>query len=51
MPGAIALVVIMILAVPVILMSMMGIAGLMSWVLTADAEERHAGSELIDLNT
>ena len=40
----------MIVTVPIVLVSMMGIAGLMSWVLTADAEERHAGSELIDLN-
>jgi uncharacterized oligopeptide transporter (OPT) family protein len=48
--GPILLAVGMALFVPMFLMSMMAIAGLMSWVLTADAEERFAGSELVDLN-
>lgn len=50
MLGAIALVIAMVLFIPMFLMSMMAIAGLMSWVLTSDAEDRHAGSELVDLN-
>lgn len=50
MLGAVALIVGMIVFIPVFLMSMMAIAGLMSWALPADAEDRHAGSELIELN-
>ena len=50
MLGAIVLAVAMVLFIPVFLMSMMGIAGVFSWLLTSDAERRHAGSELVDLN-
>ena len=38
------------LFVPVFLMSMGGIAAVLGGFLKADAEERHAGSELVDLN-
>jgi hypothetical protein len=48
--GAIVLVIAMVLFIPMFLVSMMGIAGLMSWVLTTDGEDRHEGSELIALN-
>ena len=50
MLGAIVLVIGMVLFIPMFLVSMMGIAALMSWMLTGDAEDRHAGSELIELN-
>jgi hypothetical protein len=48
--GAIALIIAMVLFIPVFLMTMMGIAALMDWALTTDAEERYEGSELVELN-
>lgn len=50
MLGAILLVVVFLLFVPVFLMSMGGIAALLGGFLKADAEDRHEGSELIELN-
>mgnify|MGYP000234543252 CR=1 FL=1 len=50
MPGAV-LIVIALLVFPVIaIMGSVTIAGLLGWALNRDAEERHEGSELIDVN-
>lgn len=50
MPGAIAIIVAL-LAFPVIaIMGSVTIAALLGWALNRDAEERHEGSELIDVN-
>ena len=50
MLGGIAVVVAMLVLVPVVLMSGMAVAAILDHVLTTDAEARHEGSELIDLN-
>lgn len=50
MLGAILLAVAFVAFVPVFLMSMGGIAALLGTFLKDDAEERYAGSELVDLN-
>lgn len=51
MLGAIVLAAAFLVFVPVFLMSMGALAGVLGTLLTADAEQRHEGSELIDLNT
>lgn len=51
MLGAILLVIAFVLFVPMFLMSMGAVAGLLGAFLKSDAEERHAGSELVELNT
>jgi hypothetical protein len=50
MLGAIILAVAFVVGVPVLLMSLGGLAALLGTLLTGDAEDRHAGSELIELN-
>ena len=51
MLGAIVLVIALLVVIPVtVLMTGAVIAAVMGWRLKDDAEERHAGSELIDLN-
>jgi hypothetical protein len=50
MLGAIILAVAFVIFVPVLLMSLGGIAALLGTFLEDDAEARHAGSELIELN-
>ena len=50
MLGAIVLVVAMLLLIPVVLASGGVMAAILGSFLKADAEERHAGSELVDLN-
>ncbi|MEN3271510.1 MAG: hypothetical protein V7636_271 [Actinomycetota bacterium] len=50
MLGGIAIVVVMLMLVPIVLMSGMALAAVLDHVLTTDAEARHEGSELIDLN-
>jgi hypothetical protein len=50
MLGAIILAVAFVIFVPVLLMSLGGIAALLGTFLEDDAEVRHAGSELIELN-
>jgi hypothetical protein len=49
MLGAIVLAIAFVLFVPVLLMSLGAIAAVLGTFLKADAEERHAGSELIEL--
>jgi len=51
MLGAIILAVAFVIFVPVFLMSMGALAGVLGTFLKDDAEQRHEGSELIDLNT
>ena len=51
MLGAILLAVVLVIGIPVgLLMSGALGAGLLGWALASDAERRHEGSELIDLN-
>ena len=50
MIGAIVLVVAMVLFIPMVLVSGMVASSILSFALTKDAEARHEGSELIDLN-
>lgn len=50
MLGVIVLAVAFAVFVPVFLMSMGAVAGVLGAFLKSDAEERHAGSELIELN-
>ena len=50
MLGGIVIVVVLLAIVPVVLMSGMVVAAILDHVLTTDAEARHEGSELIDLN-
>ncbi|GAC1363731.1 MAG: hypothetical protein NVSMB4_19910 [Acidimicrobiales bacterium] len=50
--GAILVVVAVVLVLPpMFLMGGLIFSGVLGWLLKDDAEERHAGSELIDLNT
>ena len=48
--GVVALVLVFLVGIPIFLMSMGAIAGVLGSFLEDDAEQRHAGSELIDLN-
>ena len=50
MAGAIVLVVVMVLMVPLLLGTASLAAFVLGWSLTDDAEARHEGSDLIDLN-
>ena len=50
MAGAVAIVVDL-LVIPVgFLMTMTGVAGVLGWLLKSDADARHEGSELLELN-
>jgi hypothetical protein len=52
MTGAVIVAVIIVIVLPVTLMMSGGaVAGILGWALKDDAEDRHEGSELIDLNT
>jgi hypothetical protein len=48
--GGIIIVLAMLAIPPLVMMTGMAVAAVLDQVLTRDAEERHAGSELIDLN-
>ena len=51
MAGAIAIVLIIVIGLPVVLMvSGTIVAALIGWTATEDAKTRHEGSELIDLS-
>ena len=50
MLGGIVIVVVLLAIPPMVLMSGMALAAVLDHVLTTDAEARHAGSELLDLN-
>ena len=51
MLGALIIAFVIVVVLPVtILMSGAVVAGLMGWAATDDAEQRHEGSELIDLS-
>jgi hypothetical protein len=51
MLGAVVLVVAMLLFIPILLVSGGIAAAILGWALKSDAEERHAGSELVDLSS
>jgi len=48
--GGIVIVVVLLAIPPMVLMSGMALAAVLDHVLTTDAEARHEGSELVDLN-
>ena len=51
MAGAIALAVVLVVVFPVVVaLSGAGAAGILGFFLKGDAEKRHEGSELLDLN-
>ena len=50
MLGGIAIVVVLLAIPPLVLMTGMAVAAVLDHVLTTDAEARHEGSELVDLN-
>ncbi len=51
MPGALVLVVVILVAIPVaVSMSGAVVAGILGWALKDNAEATHEGSELIDLS-
>ena len=51
MAGALVVAFIIIVVLPVTLMALgAGVAGILGWALKDDAEDRHEGSELIELN-
>jgi hypothetical protein len=49
-PGAIAIIIALLIFPVLAIMGTVLIAGGLGWALHRDAEERHAGSELIDVN-
>jgi hypothetical protein len=48
--GAVVIVLALLAIPPLVLMSGMAVAAILDWSLTTDAEDRHEGSELLDLN-
>lgn len=50
MPGAIAIVIALLLFPVIAIMGSVSIAALLGWALNKDAEDRHEGSELLDVN-
>ena len=50
MPGAVAIVVILLLIPVLVLMTCAVVAAVLGWSLNSDANQRHAGSELIETN-
>lgn len=50
MLGAILIVVALLAMVPMVLMTMMAVAGTIGETMARDAETRHEGSELLELN-
>jgi hypothetical protein len=50
-PGAIAILVVLVLIPVVVCLSAAILAAALGWSLNRDAEVRNAGSELLDLNT
>ena len=50
MPGAIAIIIALLIFPVIAIMGSVTIAALLGWALNRDAQERHEGSELIDVN-
>ncbi len=50
MPGAVIMVIVLLVFPVIAIMGSVTIAALLGWALNRDAEERHEGSELIDVN-
>jgi uncharacterized membrane protein YccC len=49
-PGVVAILIVLVLFPVLFLMGMTVVAAVLGWVLNHDAEVRHEGSELLDLN-
>jgi len=49
-PGAIAIIIALLVFPVIAIMGTVTIAAVLGWALNSDAEERHEGSELIDVN-
>lgn len=49
-PGAIAIILALLVFPVIAIMGSVTIAALLGWSLNADAEDRHEGSELLDVN-
>jgi hypothetical protein len=49
-PGAIAIIIVLLVFPVIAIMGSVTIAALLGWSLNADAEDRHEGSELLDVN-
>ena len=50
MPGAVAIIIALLVFPVIAIMGSVIIAALLGWALNSDAEARHEGSELIDVN-
>ncbi len=50
MPGAVAIIIALLVFPVIAIMGSVTIAALLGWALNRDAEERYEGSELIDVN-
>lgn len=50
MPGAVAIIIALIVFPVIAIMGSVTIAAALGWALNRDAEERNVGSELIDVN-
>ena len=51
MPGAIAIVIILVIAIPVgVLVSGAAVAGIIGWILKAEVDEEYEGTELLDIS-
>lgn len=51
MPGVVAILIVLVLLPVLVLMGASLLAVALGWALNRDAEVRHEGSELLDLNT
>ncbi|MDO8361646.1 MAG: hypothetical protein Q7V88_02005 [Actinomycetota bacterium] len=51
MPGAIAIIIALLVFPVIAIMGSVTIAGLLGFLLNRDGQQRHEGSELLDVNT
>ena len=51
MPGAIAILAVLVVFPVIVGMTSAGLAAVIGWALHRDGEARHEGSELVELNT
>lgn len=51
MPGAIAIVIILVIAIPVaVLVSGSAVAGIIGWILKTEVDEEYEGTELLEIS-
>lgn len=51
MPGAIAIVIILVIAIPVgVLVSAAAVAGIIGWLLKTEVDEEYEGTELLEIS-